>query len=66
MLNLFSSSLATTMRIRQKPIKKQEELPTEEELEFNLDPTTNDELPKLLFEKLKKKIEKEAQKYVYL
>jgi len=54
------------MRIRQKPIKKQEELPTEEELEFNLDPTTNDELPKLLFEKLKKKIEKEAQKYVYL
>jgi hypothetical protein len=53
------------MRIRQKPIKKQEELPTEEELAFNLDPTTNDELPKRLFEKLKKRIEKEAQKYVY-
>ena len=49
-----------------KPIKKKEELPTDsdEELAFDLDPTTNDELHETIFEKLKKKIQSNNEKYV--
>ena len=47
-----------------KPIKKKEELPTDEELAFDLDPTTNDELHETIFEKLNKKIQSNNEKYV--
>ena len=47
-----------------KPIKKKEELSTDEELAFDLDPTTNDELHETTFEKLKKKIQSNNEKYI--
>lgn len=46
-----------------KPTKKKQELSTIEELSLNLDPTTNDELYKGLFEKLIKKIKTLKEKY---
>jgi len=59
--SLFSQP-TTIMRPR-KPTKKKQELSTIEELSLNLDPTTNDELYKGLFEKLIKKIKTLKEKY---
>lgn len=59
---IFIVSPKTIMRIKTKPIKKNPELPTDEELASNLDPTTNDQLVKDLFEKLKKRIGKQTRK----
>ena len=60
---IYSFSPVTIMTVK-KPIKKEEELPTDEELAFDLDLTTNDELHETIFEKLKKKIQSNNEKYV--
>ena len=45
----------TIMRRKNKYLKKQKEIPTDEEVELYLDPTINNQLYNDIFEKLKKK-----------
>ena len=52
----------TIMRPKNKYLKKQKEIPTEEEVELYLDPTINNQLYNDIFEKLKKKIKVQNQK----